>query len=336
MINGKDQVYDALAPEHGNASTHERSAMGAADRSLSDKFHQAAKSEKTYLRNLDYNNEVAILSGGEPIVARQNVFSSTEFQNIQKRKHDEHFYDFLLSLTAQQITERINDAYEAIKQAADKLREIVFLADEEIVRINDILQEITNRHNRLNDAIEAQDFGRDHEGRHQNELIANTLKAYVRRTGKALPEEMTPDDLMHILRKQVAFEKTEIVPSLEDDLLKLDRFRHQVQNRQENFENEDKRIEDALKAIDANKSLGDDERREMKIKLLKDVSNTALDAQAIANRTKTEFVLLVAQINEHTDYNNHKDYVLMSHNESSELFDKVQNTDLSSIKPFKL
>jgi len=284
------------------------------------------------LKQLDHDNDVSILMGGGGVsnrVSLQAFLSSNRVTLEQKRKE---FIERIIDLTHQQIMDNIREAQKQISEAISRMNDVINQTDEHIAHIHESLQNITRRHQELNDAIEAKYFEKDADGQYSSKAVNNTIAAYELRNKEKLPDDLSPEMLILILNGQQDFEKNEIVPSLEANLVKLSEFRDNVQNQKETFEEENERITEALEAIDANTLLSDEERRSQKAEILKGASETALDAQMAAHSAETEYVELIAGLREENCIVKDATYTDQSNNEAVDLNQPILD-GLQTIKP---
>lgn len=284
------------------------------------------------LKKLDYDNDVNILMGGNGISNRLSLQAFISNNRFSPEEKDKEFIEYILQLTHQQIMENIREMQKQILDAINRMNDIINLADEEITRIQEQLQNITRRHSELNDVIEAGYFDKTKDGKYNNRSIANTITAYQQRTGKELPDDLTPEMLILILRSQQEFEQNSIVPTLENGLVELHEFRDDVQCRKETFEEENERIEKALGDIYIDNSLSDEERRTKKLEILEEASPAALDAQQVAHAAETEYADLIDRLQKAKWESSNKTYLEHSDKENIEFNQSAQN-ELETIKP---
>ena len=303
-------------------------------RDLKAEFIRAvdAKTDREHLKMLDHNNDVSILMGGDPITNRLTLQAVRKLNDVQIEKKRKEFVDYVLQLSSQQILEHIRQIQEQILEAIKRMDDIINLADARIEYIQQSLQDLTGRHKELNDTIEARYFDKNADGTYKSKAIAYTIAAYEGRTGKKIPDDITPEMLIQILQAQMDFEKNVFVPELEHELVKLHEFRDGVQEQKETFEEENKRIDDALEAIDADTSLSDEERRLQKIEILKGASEIALDAQMAAHSVEQGYAEMVEEtLLEKLD----NDDIIYDSHVNGEDFEINQSAldDLKNIKP---
>ena len=101
---------------------------------------------------------------------------------------------------------------------------------------------------------------------------------------------------------------------------------------QETIEEENKRIDKALEAIDTDNSLNEEERRLKKAELLGQASEAALDAQMAAHSSEAEYIELISELREDRYFDNDAYYNELSREENIEL-NQSDIKDLQTIKP---
>jgi len=315
-----------------NERAYGRSAIGNFLQKLSTTFQNAADSDHENLKKLNHDNDVNILMGGDGISNRMSLQAVLAHNHLTIEKKHKEFIDLIWNLTYQQILENIREAQKQISEAISRMNDVINQTDEHIARIHESLQNITRRHQKLNDAIEEKYFEKDGDGQYSSKAVNDTIVAYELRTKEKLPDDLSPDMLILILNAQQDFEKNEIVPVLESNLVKLNGFRDSVQNQKEIFEEENKRINEALEAIDADMSLNDEVRRSQKAEILKGASETALDAQMVAHSAEAEYDKIVEDMKEENGLAKDTAYLEQSNNETVELNQSALD-DLQNIKP---
>lgn len=247
------------------------------------------------LKKLFNDNDVNILMGGDGITNHMSLQAVLAHDRITKEKKYKKFIERILDLTTKQILEQIRQTQRQITDAIKRMDDVINRADTRIDDIQQTLQDLTSQHNQLNDTIEARYFEKYKDGTYKSQAITDTVAAYEGRKDENIPDDIPPEMLILILQAQMSFEKNTVVPELEHDLVKLHEFRDGIQEQKETFEEENKRIDDALKAIGGDASLSNEERRIKKAEILKDASKTALDAQMTAHSAEQDYVELVEE-----------------------------------------
>ncbi len=294
---------------------------------LTNGFNSASDQKK-----LDYDNDVNILMGGDGISSRMSIQAVIALNRDSHEERLKEFIDLIFQLAYQQIIEDIREAQKLISEAIEKMNEIIIRVDSQIEEINQKLQNTTQQHRELNDAIEAKYFDKNEDGAYKNKAITDTILAYKRRVGQKLPDDISSEMLIFILRAQQDFEQSEIVPVLENSLVQFDDFRNKVQSQKETLEEESERIENALKTIDANESLTDEERRIRKAEILEQASMAALDAQMAAQDAGMEYEQLITELQGKSILAKDLTYIEQSNNETIELNQSALG-ELQEIKP---
>lgn len=330
MPDENDTGHSSLDGAPSNAQTRERSITGS--KTLSVEFLEASKAEDVYLKNLDHDNDVNILMGGDGITNRRSQYEFIAQDRIAFEKKNKDFVDHILTLSLRQIIENIRAVQAQIYEALEKMNDLINQADEEIARIQEHLQNITRRHNELNDAIEARYFDKDHNDRYKSKAVADTIAAYEQRTGEKVSDDLPPEMLILILRAQEEFEKTTVIPALENNLVKLDAFRGKAQEQKDSLEEENKRIDQALKAIEADTSLTVEERKAKAAAILEDASIMAVDAQTLTHVAEQEYVDIIGELQEKTCFEHQNTYIEHSNNETAERHQAALE-ELKNIKP---
>ena len=284
------------------------------------------------LKKLDHDNDLNILMGGDGISNRRSLQAIISHHRVTLEKKRKEFIERILVLTYQQILKKIYQAQLQISDAVNRMVNMINQVDEKITQINKALQDMTRRHQELNDVIEARYFEKEGDSKYKSKAVADTLTAYDQRRDKKITDNITPEILIQILKSQVDFEKTMIVPALEDELVELHSFRDGVQGQKEDFEKGNKQIDDAISIINADNSMSDQERRIKKIELLEQVSKTVLDAQMAAHTAESEYLKLVAELQEERYMNNDALYKEHTNEESLELNQSALE-ELQTIKP---
>jgi hypothetical protein len=255
---------DRLKPDSsGFKLAHKLRSMGK----IADEFNRAVEREKAFLKNLDHDNDQHILSGGQGITNRRTMFTHRADEYLHA-KDKEAFLDFLLSLSLQDINERLAELFQQIHEIINEYHEFLKLIDNAIENIQNDLQNITQRHRELNDAIQAEYFEKDEQGNFKSIAIQDTIAAFERRTGQKIQEDISPEELIQYLNVQRDFEADHVVPFLEEYQERLYEKRGIIQYEKDSLEDELDAIDHAIQAVDDNPNLTEEQRHQKKAEIL--------------------------------------------------------------------